>query len=297
MYDQIRDDTLFIILFSFVTAMAATASCYLLLRRGNAFAPDVTPPLRLRRWAAAYLAIIALNHVWYMPIMFLSSSEDIMLCDLVGGLLDSLTVLPMSIIVLLTMLQDRRRPLWPVAVIAAPLVVGNAYCVATLSYDTIPVLYIYFMLMCIGLVVYMVREVRRYGRWLRENYADLEHKEVWQSFVVLAIMMLTFLVYALTSEGALYIYAMLVSSVLLVCYLTWRVETLSDLEIYNLTIYDLQFDSGNSDSSAIQTDEAIAIDATDGDTSAAEVNDGALAQRALIMPVGVVGARPLLATG
>ena len=31
----------------------------------------------------------------------------------------------------------------------------------------------------------MVRALRQYGRWLRDNYADLEHKEVWQSFVVL----------------------------------------------------------------------------------------------------------------
>ena len=36
--------------------------------------------------------------------------------DLVGGILDTMTFFPLAIIVLLTMLQDRRRPLWPVAV-------------------------------------------------------------------------------------------------------------------------------------------------------------------------------------
>ena len=41
MYEQIRGDLLFIILYSMVTAMAMMASCYLLLRRGNAFAPDI----------------------------------------------------------------------------------------------------------------------------------------------------------------------------------------------------------------------------------------------------------------
>ena len=40
MYDQIRQDSLFIILYSIVTAMALMASCYLLFRRGNAFAAD-----------------------------------------------------------------------------------------------------------------------------------------------------------------------------------------------------------------------------------------------------------------
>ena len=76
--------------------------------------------------------------------MFLSSSEDIKLCDLIGGLLDSMTIFPLAIIVMLTMLQDRKRPLWPVAVMVAPFIVGNALGVATLSYEYLPMLnYIY----------------------------------------------------------------------------------------------------------------------------------------------------------
>ena len=109
MYNQIREDVLFIILFSVVTAMAMMSSCYLLFRQGNAFATEVTPPVRLRRWTAAFFASIALNHVWYMPIFFLSSSNDIMMIDLIGGLLDSMTVFPLAIVVLFAILQDRRR--------------------------------------------------------------------------------------------------------------------------------------------------------------------------------------------
>ena len=60
MYDQIRGNTIFIMLYAVVTAMTMIASCYLLFRQGNAFARDVTPPLRLRRWTAAYLAAVAL---------------------------------------------------------------------------------------------------------------------------------------------------------------------------------------------------------------------------------------------
>ena len=235
MYDQIRQDTLFIIFYSIVTAMAAMASCYLLFRRANAIAPDVTPPVRLRRWTAAFLAAFALNHIWYMPILFLSSSEDIRLCDLVGGLLDSMTVFPLMIIVLLTMLQDRHRPLWPVALMMAPVVVGSTLCVATLSYVFLPALYVYILLMCMGLIVYMVRALRQYSRWLRDNYADLEHKEVWQSFVFLAIVLLVFVVYAFIYEGLVYLYAMQAVNAMLICYLLWRVETLSDLSI---PVYD-----------------------------------------------------------
>ncbi len=242
MYDQIRQDTLFIILYSVVTAMAAMASCYLLFRQGNAFAKDVTPPARLRRWAAAFFAAFALNHVWYMPIFFLSSSEDIRLCDLIGGLLDFMTVFPLMIVVLFTMLQDRMRPFWPIAAMMAPIVVIAIFGVATHSYALLPIGYIYFLLMCMGLIIYMVRALRQYGRWLRDNYADLEHKEVWQSFVVLAIILLVFAVYALINEHQIYVYVMLVISAVLICYLLWRVETLSHLSI------------------PIQSDTAIAVD-------------------------------------
>ena len=42
MYDQIREDTLFILLYGIVTAMAMIANCYLLFRDGNAFAAHIT---------------------------------------------------------------------------------------------------------------------------------------------------------------------------------------------------------------------------------------------------------------
>ena len=192
MYDQIREDTLCAMLYAAVVMLSLIACCYLLFRRGNAFAPEITPPARLRRWTAMFFAILVVDHVWYMPIFFLTSSEDIMMIDLIGGLLDSMTVFPLMIVVLLAMLQDRRRPLWPVTVMFAPIVVGNAFNFTTRSYDFLPIVYIYSLLVFTCLIIYMVRSLRRYGRWLRDNFADLEHKEVWQSFVVLAIMLLVF---------------------------------------------------------------------------------------------------------
>ena len=229
MYDQIRDDTLFGMLYAVVSALFLVACFYLLFRQGNAFARDVTPPVHLRRWTAAFFASIALNHLWYMPIFFLTSSEDILITDLIGGLLDCMTVIPLALVVLLTMLQDRKRPLWPVAVMVAPIIVGSAWSVATRSYALLPMLYAYFLLMGIGFIIYMVRALRQYGRWLRDNYADLEHKEVWQILLVLGITLLVFAIYVSTCEGTVYLYAMQVINVALVCFLLWRVETLSDL--------------------------------------------------------------------
>ena len=232
MYDQLREDTLYIMLYAAVTMLAMLASGYLLFRRGNAFAPDITPPARLRRWVAAFLAVFVVNHIWYMgPTFFLTSDEDIMMTDLIGGLIDSITFFPLAIIVLFTMLQDRRRPLWPVAVMVVPLVVGMVWSVATHSEALIPVLIGYLLLMSTGLIIYMVRALRQYGCWLRDNYVDLEHKEVWQSFVVLAIILLVYVFYEFSDDGPAYPYVMQAVSIVLNCYLLWRVETLSDMSI------------------------------------------------------------------
>ena len=232
MYEQeFQGDILYMMLYAVVAALNLVACCYLLFRRGNAFAPDITSPVRLRRWTAAFLAAMTMCHLWYLPTYFLTSSGDRMLGYLIAGLLDSMTVIPLMTVILLVMLQDRRRPLWPVAMMIAPPVVGLAWCIANRSDAVILVLRIYFLLLTIGLIIYMVRASRQYGRWLRDNYADLEHKEVWQSFVVLGIILLVYVVYSLDSGELIYEYVMEVIVVILICYLLWRVETLSDLSL------------------------------------------------------------------
>ena len=231
MYDQIRNDTLFGMLYAVVSALFLAACCYLLFRQGNAFARDVTPPVRLRRWTAAYFAATAVCHLWYMQIFFLTSAEDIMMTDLIGGLLDSVLAVPLVICVMLNMLQDRRRPLWPIPLMIAPFVVGEVYSIATLSYAVIPMLHVYLLLLSICITIYMFRATRQYGRWLRDNYADLEHKEVWQSLVVLALMLLLFVFYTFLGNVTLFLYAYQLFDIVFLGYLLWRVETLSDLNI------------------------------------------------------------------
>ena len=232
MYKQlVPADVLFFMLYAAMAVVALIACIYLLFRRGNAFDATISSPLRLRRWTAAFFASLALSHVWYLPIVFLSSEDDVMLAYLIGGLLDCLTILPLSIIMLLSMLQDRRRPLWPVVVAVLPLVALCAIFIACRSAMLLLLVRLYFLLLGLGLIIYMVREVSQYRRWLRDNYADLEHKEVWQNFVVLVLIVLVFTVCATDLEGSVYDYAIQILSTALVCYLLWRVETLSDLSI------------------------------------------------------------------
>ena len=63
---------IFLVFYGGVAALSMIACVYLLLRRGNAFAADITPPIRLRRWTAALFAAITLSHAWYLPMYVLT---------------------------------------------------------------------------------------------------------------------------------------------------------------------------------------------------------------------------------
>ena len=228
---QTLETTVFIMFYGGVTVLSLIACLYLLFRRGNAFAADVTSPARLRHWTAVFFAAFTLGHLWYLPSYFSSSNDDMILTGLIGGLLDTMIIFPLAIIILFCMLQDRKRPLWPAALMVAPLVAGMAWSIYCRSMDFLPVIRVYFLLMCMGLGIYMVREVRRYGRWLRDNYADLEHKEVSQSLVVMAIILFVFVFYVAGYGLPAYEYVTQMVGTILICFLLWRVETLSDLSL------------------------------------------------------------------
>ena len=60
---EILQDIVFVILYGVVMGLSIAAALYLLLRRSNAIAPGVTPPLRLRLWAAAIMLENVFSHV------------------------------------------------------------------------------------------------------------------------------------------------------------------------------------------------------------------------------------------
>ncbi len=124
--------------------MATVLCLYLLLCRGKAIAPNITPPARLRRWAAALFGIMALAHVWW--ILFYMYSDDT--SSVIYGLLVAMDcmVLPFVFVgTLLTMLQDRRRPLWPIVVVMTPCAVIAVLQIALPSIGAVPRRRLYYI--------------------------------------------------------------------------------------------------------------------------------------------------------
>lgn len=71
--------------------------------------------------------------------------------------------------------------------------------------------------------------MRKYDRWLLENYADLQRKEVWQSLLLLAFILFVHVAYSTNGGALLTEYLAQVNTLVIVAFLLWRVETLQEL--------------------------------------------------------------------
>ena len=221
--------------------VAVVLFLYLLMCRGKAIAPDITPPARLRRWAAALFGVMAMTHVWW--ILFYTYSDDT--CSVIYGLLvaiDCMVLPPVFVGTLLAMLQDRRRPLWPIFVVMTPCAVIAVLQIALPSIDLTTPNKVYGLVLVVAFIIYMVVAVRQYGQWLRDNYADLEHKEVWLSLTLLIGLILLLLSFEYTDNYVMATIAHL-AGFPLAGLLLWRVETLKDLSTDNLTPHSAQRDA------------------------------------------------------
>jgi hypothetical protein len=233
---QLYSDLVYVMFYGGVTLLALVAGAYLLFRRGNAIAPEITPPLRLRRWVAAFFVLMALGHVWWALLGCFQVISDPWLAIVVGAGLDSMTLVPAMMAMLLVMLQDRRRPLWPFFVAVVPAVAILVISMIYRSDTFILLLKVYLFLLGIVFMIMMVLAVRQYGRWLRDNYADLEHKEVWQSFVAIFVCVLILWFYIMMGSGRIFAYIVQVNDLVLIGLLLWRVETLQRLDEQDETV-------------------------------------------------------------
>ena len=215
---------LFFILYGITGVVPAIAAVYLLLRRANAIAPGITPPMRLRRWTASFFAVTTLAHVWWL--LFNIYSGDLhSVAYLVIVMVDCMLLFVTFAGMLLAMLQDRRRPVWPALVIMIPFVAlwGAVMAFPSKLFEQITVAYL--VLLGLLFTVHMIFAIRQYGRWLNDNYADLENKKVWLCQAVALGCMLLFVLYVLAVDMVL-IWFLHIIELVLVGLLLWRVETL-----------------------------------------------------------------------
>lgn len=226
---------LFFVLFGVTGVVPLLAALYLLLRPYNTFSADINPPVRLRRWAASFFAFTTLTHVWWL--LFIIFSLDLeSLCYQLIVLTDTMLLLTTIAGTMLSMLQDRRRPMWPVLVAMLPFVALFGLYFAFPSDLLKLTIMAYLMLLSVAFAVYMVFAIRRYDRWLNDNYADLEHKRVWLSQVVAFLCMLVFVLYEVAEDMDL-IYCLHIVDLVLVFLLLWRVETLPQLDALAVKTY------------------------------------------------------------
>ena len=184
-------DPFFVALYSGAALLALVAALYLLLRRGNAFEPWLSSSRRLRRWTAAFLLTVTLSHVWWWLLGTVWLSDD--------------------------------RLVRNVVVLGAVGMAGRDWHVGYTLASC------WQMALIVAFVIYYSFAVRHYGRWLLDNFADLDHKEVWQSLVFALALFAAYWLYTSNGGSMLREYLSQVLTLVITGFLVWRTETLQEL--------------------------------------------------------------------
>ena len=240
------DIILFFILYGITGVVPLLAALYLLLRtKAYALVQDVAPPVRLRRWTASFFAVVALAHVWWL-LFYIYSGDLNSVAYQVIVMFDCTLLFTSFAGMLLAMLQDRRRPVWPALLAMIPFLL---LVVAHIIYPSQLLMLMaagYLLLLGLLFTGYMVVAVRQYGRWLNDNYADLENKKVWLCQTVSLVCMLLFVLYVLAIDMVL-IWIIHIIELILVGLLLWRVETLPRLSPLPLPVREgSEYSQGNN---------------------------------------------------
>ena len=175
-----------------------------------------------------------------------------MVRNIVAVTLDHITLVPLVMALLLRMLQDRQRPIWPWILVQLPIVASAALGISRhdefLGFD----LTTYWQIAVMTIfVVYYIYALIQYSRWLRENYADLEHKEVWRSLLFMAALFVVYEVYFTNPGEMAREYLAQLETLVIVAFLLWRVETLQEID-------DKMADTSQADEAA-SVNESTAI--------------------------------------
>jgi AraC-like DNA-binding protein len=95
-------------------------------------------------------------------------------------------------------------------------------------------------------LVYYIYALIQYGRWLHENYADLEHKEVWQSLLFVASLFVVYEFYFTNPGEMAREYLAQVETLVIIIFLLWRVETLQELDAKEVEADEMEAEAANT---------------------------------------------------
>ena len=229
---QSLQDFVFLMFYGGTALLAVVAFLYMMFRRANGIAPTITPPEELRRWTAAFFLAAALSHVWWYVLGVHWLTDDRLVRNITAIMLDHITLVPLVMVMLLSMLQDRRRPIWPWILAQVPVAVAALVGINMHSEFYGYQIVHYCQLAVITLfVVYYIYALIKYNQWLCENFADLEHKEVWQSLAFAIVLFIFYEVYTTNAGELVKEYMAQVITIAIIAFLIWRVETLQRLEL------------------------------------------------------------------
>lgn len=238
---QAQLDYCFLMLYGSVAMMAMLAGMYLWFRHINIIASHIESPYRLRIWAGAFLLAMAASHIWWVLPGQVWLTDYRLEWILILIALDNMTLVPLVMAMLLRMMQDRQRPLWPIFATIVPTAVIATVGIVKHIPQTEWIMEWYVTFLGFVFVIYMVSAVKQYGRWLRDNYADLEHKEVWQSLLASMFALPLFFTYAYHGGEVYREYMTQVISIIIIVFIVLRVETLQTLD------EKTEEETGNSD--------------------------------------------------
>lgn len=227
---QSLHNLLFLMLYGGVTMLAFAAGFYLWLRRSNAIEPEVTPPKALRRWTAAFFITAGLSHVWWYVLGVYWLADDRLVRNIICIMLDHITLVPLAIALLLRILQDRQRRIWPWVAVQIFVIGSAAVGIATHSDYGLELMHQCQVGIIAIFVVYFIYALVTYSRWLKDNYADLDHKEVWQSLLFVVVLFLIYEAYSTNPGVMIREYMSQVNTLIIIGFLLWRVETLQELD-------------------------------------------------------------------
>lgn len=221
----------FAVMMTVLTSMAV----YLLVSKRNAFGSEIVTDQRLRRKAGWMILIYVLVYLANIPLCFWLI-DDQQLLQIVSMTLDMLVTYPTVLYFMLELLQDRRRwdnRLWWLSLLAVMPLTG--WLLTHWSW-WIGVLYGLYLTELVTFIVWYVRATKAYHRFLADNYADLEHKELVWSWMILSSIFLSTINYLLTMFQSdmhtivVFSYAFHLADTIFIALIVWHIDRQQVLE-------------------------------------------------------------------